>query len=71
MLGGDGDRAVSLVVLHPRLEELTDFDAREFTDHRQFRYLHRWYLWISTFQWIAGMAFTMLTLIAWRAASKK
>ncbi len=58
---------LALVLIHSKLEELTDFDAREFSDHRQFRYLHRLYLWISTFQWLASLAFTVLTLMAWRA----
>ena len=57
---------LALILLHPRLEALADFDAREISDHRQFRFLHRLYLWISTVQWLAGLGYTVLTLLAWR-----
>jgi hypothetical protein len=37
------------------------------TDVRPFLLWHRAYLLCNTFQWLAGMVFTMLTVRAWRA----
>jgi len=52
----------ALLWLHPRLVEFMDHH-----DHPSFYPLHRAYLLTSTVQWLAAMAFLLLTLQAWRA----
>lgn len=52
--------------LHGRLDELLVPKGRIILDTETFRPRHRLYLWISTFQWTAGLVFLFLTLAAWR-----
>jgi len=54
-----------LLCLHPRL-----VDFMEQHDQPGFYLLHRAYLLTSTVQWLAAMAFLMLTLLAWRAEDR-
>jgi hypothetical protein len=56
----------ALVWLHPHMDRYLDLEELRIVDRRGFRYEHRWYLWISTGQWSAGLVFTLLTLLAWR-----
>jgi hypothetical protein len=58
---------VVLFWLHQYLDSLIDLEAEELRQPRLFRAGHRWYLWISTIQWLFAVLFTVLTLQAWRA----
>jgi hypothetical protein len=61
-----GAALAALMILHPLMEKLVDFETGEIPERGQFKLLHRTYLWVSTVQWIAGLVYTALTLIAWR-----
>lgn len=43
-----------LFLLHPMLDRLLDFAAREILDEPRFYFLHRLYLGLSTGQWLAA-----------------
>jgi hypothetical protein len=58
---------VVLFWLYPTLNEMFDAEAMHISERRLFRRLHRTYLWTSTVQWIAGVAYAALTLWAWTA----
>ena len=57
---------VALVWLHPHMDRYLDLDNTRIIDRRAFRFEHRWYLWISTTQWGAGLVYTFLMLMAWK-----
>lgn len=59
---------LGLVVLHDRLESLLDVDAHHIVERSAFRFHHRAYLWLSTFQWGLGVAYLWLSLRSWREA---
>jgi len=61
----------ALAWLHLRMEALIDAEHRVLLDEGAFRHLHRWYLRISTGQWIGSVAFTAMTLANWRAIDQK
>ncbi len=44
----------ALFILHPRLDRLLDFSAREILDEPRFYFLHRVYLCVSTVEWLAA-----------------
>jgi hypothetical protein len=56
-----------LAWLHPRLDQLLDPQAWRVLDRGQFRIGHRWYLWISTAQWLFAAGFLVETLCCWQA----
>lgn len=56
--------------LHSRMEALIDPQAYRLLDPDAFHHLHRWYLRISTVQWLASLLFTYWTLQNWRAADR-
>lgn len=56
-----------LYVLHPQLDALFDADVARVRDRPRFRLMHKTYLWISTLQWAAGLAYLVLTPAAWRS----
>jgi hypothetical protein len=56
-----------LVWLHGRLDQLLDVDAMQVMDRTGFRRGHRLYLWVSTVQWAAALAFALVSLRAWQA----
>jgi len=58
---------VLLALIHPRLDAFIDIENHRLLQRDDFRFLHRWYLWISTAQWLAAIAFTLWTLQNWRA----
>ena len=60
----------ALAWIHPRMDALIDSDQYRLLDRDAFRHLHRWYLRISTAQWIASMAFTVFTIQNWRATDR-
>ncbi len=45
---------VGLFWLHPYLDQLLDQGGHSIIDEERFYSLHRWYLLISTVQWLAG-----------------
>lgn len=57
---------IALVVLHRRMDAYLDPEIGELLNRRAFYPLHRIYLWVSTFQWVFGLAYLGLTLRAWR-----
>ena len=62
--------AIALVLLlwmHGSLDRLLDPESRSLVDAKEFRSLHRWYLWISTVQWGFAVIYCLLTLAAWKA----
>ena len=60
-----------LAWLHPQMNELIDAEHHKLLDGAWFHHLHRWYLRISTAQWIASVAFTVWTLQNWRDADRR
>lgn len=56
-----------LVWLHPRLDELLDLERGGFHDRSSFRSGHRWYLWLSTFQWGLAIVYGLAMLGSWQA----
>jgi hypothetical protein len=58
---------VVLFCMYPSLDAMFDADAVHISERRLFRTLHRTYLWTSTIQWIAGVAYAALALRAWTA----
>jgi hypothetical protein len=60
-----------LVWLHPRLDALLDLDSQTLLDRRSFRTGHRWYLWVSTVQWAFAVAYTALSVWAWKEGPAK
>ena len=66
--------AVCLLTLfywHTRLDVLLDLDSETILDRGPFRTLHRQYLWVSTLQWAAGVAYLLLTLISWQREEER
>lgn len=57
---------IALIGLHAYLDQLMDSSTMSLVEVRPFVIGHRWYLWISTFQWLAGLVFLVLSLIVWR-----
>lgn len=53
--------------LHRALSERLDFDEHRLRERDGFYGLHRWYLLLSTIQWLAMFAYSLATLSAWRA----
>src|ERR1043165_4509714 len=49
----------ALAVLHVRMDAHLDPDTHQLHHRRDFRQLHRWYLRISTMQWVLSVVFTI------------
>ena len=60
----------ALFLLHPRMEELVDFDATKHRDLKLFRIYHKTYLWIITAQWASGLIFAATLLCSWRSTDR-
>ena len=45
---------LGLVILHPMLDRMIDPVSMDIDDAAKFYQMHRIYLWLSTFQWIAA-----------------
>jgi hypothetical protein len=56
----------ALFILHARLDAMMDTTRTFVVQRRQFYGLHGVYLWTSTAQWVACLAYTWLTLQTWR-----
>lgn len=61
----------ALVWLHPHMDQYLELDSMRIVDRPGFRFEHRWYLWISTVQWGAGLVYLLLMLVAWRCADRR
>ena len=59
-----------LVWLHGRLDAALDPATASIHDHEVFYPSHRMYLWISTVEWAFAVAFTILSVAAWREADR-
>lgn len=59
-----------LAWLHPHLDQLLDLEMRELADAQAFRTGHRWYLWLSSVQWLFALVYAALTLQAWQAEDR-
>ena len=58
----------ALAVLHIRIEGYVDFAADgRVTDYPAFYLWHRVYLYVSTVQWVAAIAYVVVMLRAWTA----
>jgi ABC-type xylose transport system permease subunit len=62
---------VALFALHARLDQLLDLDQYRVLDRARFRSGHRWYLWISTVQWLCSLVYLGLALPAWREEDRR
>jgi hypothetical protein len=58
---------IGLIWLRVQLSDMLDHPSQDSVTKALFRSGHRIYLWISTVQWGAGVGFTVLTILAWRA----
>jgi hypothetical protein len=61
----------ALAWLHPQMDALIDAENYTVRDGSQFRHLHRWYLRVSTAQWVGSILFTLWTLQNWRASDQR
>jgi hypothetical protein len=59
-----------LAWLHVQMEEHIDLEQARLIGRDAFRHLHRWYLRLSTAQWIGSVALTYWTLQNWRKADR-
>lgn len=56
---------------HVRLDAYLDAENWDILDRKAFYPGHRWYLWISTGQWVFGLIYLWLTISAWRTADRR
>jgi hypothetical protein len=59
-----------LFTFHRLLDAFMDPQRMHVVIHPPFYPVHRMYLWASTIQWLACLAFAWLTLLAWRAEDR-
>lgn len=52
---------------HILMDQCLDLEAQQILDKVRLRYLHVWYLNISTIQWAASLVLIALTLLTWRS----
>jgi hypothetical protein len=60
----------ALALLHSDLDRFLVARGLINLDPEAFRPRHRLYLWVSTVQWVLGLAYLLLTLGAWRAEDR-
>jgi hypothetical protein len=56
-----------LAWLHGVMDQYLDVESQKILDRERLRYLHAWYLNISTVQWAASLLLLALTLLNWQA----
>jgi len=56
-----------LAWLHVMMDQCLDIESQQILDRGRMRYLHVWYLNISTIQWAASLMLVALTLLTWKA----
>ncbi len=59
-----------LVWMHPRMDGFLEPAAFRILDRGSFAGWHRWYLHVSTIQWVCALAYGLLALTAWRAEDR-
>lgn len=59
-----------LLALHLRLDGLLDAESMQVLERRLFRTTHRWYLRVSTFQWVCALTCLAILLWSWREADQ-
>ncbi|HQR06867.1 MAG TPA: hypothetical protein PLN21_08600 [Gemmatales bacterium] len=55
-----------LAWLHGVMDQQLDIESQKILDRERLRYLHAWYLNISTFQWASSLLLLALTLLNWQ-----
>jgi hypothetical protein len=58
-------QAILVFWLHGALSDRLDFEEHRLREREGFYNLHRWYLIVSSVQWITMLAFSAYTLAAW------
>jgi len=53
--------------LHVLMDQCLDLETQQILDKARLRYLHVWYLNISTIQWAANLLLVAITLLTWRS----
>jgi len=61
---------IALVFLREHLDQMFHGEQAYLDSRPAFRPWHRTYLWLSTVQWAACVAFLALSVLAWRAADR-
>jgi hypothetical protein len=61
---------LALFYLHPAMDRYLQVKGGIVLDAEAFHPLHRMYLWVSTLLWGLAVAFTILTVFAWRAEDR-
>jgi cation transport ATPase len=56
---------IGLVWIHPKMDQMLIFEDEAITDPKEFYGLHRIYLWLSTFQWVAAWIWLLLSVGDW------
>jgi hypothetical protein len=62
---------VALAWVHVRMDALLDAENRDIIRRPDFRELHRWYLRVSTVQWLGAIVLSVATLRGWRDADRR
>ena len=57
-----------LAVIHAKMDGILDVETMRVLDRPAFRFLHRWYLAISTAQWAVTVVLAGVTIRVWRVA---
>lgn len=57
---------ISLLLLHIWLDRFLDADSSAVNDLGAFVIGHRWYLRLSTLQWLGGVVYLAATILSWR-----
>jgi len=60
----------ALALLHPLMDAHMDVDQSYFSDAPSFHEMHRWYLRVSTGQWLAAVGLSAWTLLSWRKTER-
>lgn len=61
---------LALILLRAHLDQMFHGAEAYVEDRAAFRPVHRLYLWLSTAQWAACVAYLVLTVAAWRQADR-
>src|SRR6185295_17637036 len=56
------------MLLHARLDRMLDLQALAVPDRASFHPVHELYLIATSLEWVAGLAFLLAALFAWRDA---
>ncbi|MBM3994529.1 MAG: hypothetical protein FJ303_10315 [Planctomycetes bacterium] len=62
---------IALACIHPNMDALIDAHRKTLHDADRFHHLHRWYLRISTAQWLTSVVFTWWTVQNWRESDSE